>query len=224
MSDGTRRENFFNTTRGRILKMLCSAPLTVSELAEELQLTGNAVRAQLAVLQREGLARQSGLHRGVRKPHFAFELTAEGRRLFPTAYEPVLAELVYVLVQRVPRGVRSRLLREVLQRLAHAHLRIRPEADARERLAELKQVVAACGPAFEIEREDHTLIVRACTCPLASVVAHYPDLCVIVADVLTDALGRPVMQRCDRGSSPRCCFEVKETPVSSRKVRRKARR
>ena len=224
MSERSRRGNFFNTTRGRIVTMLCPSPLTVSELAQGLGLTGNAVRAQLAVLQRDGLVRQSGLHPGARKPHFAFELTAEGRELFPTAYEPVLADLVDVLVQRVPRGARSRLLREVLQRLAHAHLRLRPDADPRERLAKLKDVVAAAGPVFEIEREDHTLVVRACTCPLASVVARYPDLCVIVAEVLADALGRPVTQRCDRGSSPRCCFAVKEPPATSRKGRRKTRR
>jgi predicted ArsR family transcriptional regulator len=214
MTSKQARDNLFNTTRGRILRLLCFSPLTVSQLAEELGLTGNAVRAQLAVLQREGLARQSGLHRGVRKPHFGYELTAEGRGLFPTAYEPVLAELVDVLTQRAPRRLRSRVLREVLQRLAHAHLRVRRDADARERVAELKDVLAAYGPVFEMKRHDHTLVLQACTCPLASVVVQHPDLCEMVAEVLADTLGRPVKERCDRGNSPRCCFEVKELPAS----------
>ena len=209
MTDGQSRRTFFNTTRGRMLRMLCFRPLTVAELAKALNLTGNAVRAQLAVLEREGLARQRGLRAGVRKPHFDYEITPQGRRQFPTAYELVFAQLVDVLSELAPRRLRSRLFREVALRLARSHLERLRDADPSGRLTELKNVVAACGPGFEMKREDHSLVIRACTCPLASVVSRHPDLCEVVAGVLSDALRTTVNERCDRGDSPRCRFELK---------------
>src|SRR5574341_1702227 len=68
-------KRFFASTRGRIVALLRGTTRTVDELAEELELTDNAVRAHLLSLERDGLLRQSGLQRGTRKPHFAYELT-----------------------------------------------------------------------------------------------------------------------------------------------------
>src|SRR5947207_15615021 len=87
----------FGTTRGNVLMLLCGGRRTVSELAAGLELTNNAVRAQLQRLQRDDLVQEAGSRRGVRKPHVDYEITAQGRRLFPTAYEPVLREMLDVL-------------------------------------------------------------------------------------------------------------------------------
>jgi predicted ArsR family transcriptional regulator len=214
MTNGHKRRHFFDTTRGRILRMLCFSPLTVSELAAGLGLTGNAVRTQLAVLEREALVRQSGLRKGVRKPHFAYQATSEARRLFPTGYEAVLVQLLDVLSERTPGRQRSRLLREAAQRLAEGPLQRLRSAGPRERLAELKAVVAACGAGFEIHRENGTLLIRACSCPLASAVASHPDLCALVAAVFSGALKTPVVERCERGDFARCRFELKALTVA----------
>ena len=80
-------ERFFESTRGRIVSLLRSQTRTVNELAAELEMTDNAVRAHLATLERDGLIRQSGVQRGHRKPHFAYELTPEAEHLFPKSYD-----------------------------------------------------------------------------------------------------------------------------------------
>ncbi len=87
-------ERFFDSTRGRIVSLLRGATKTVNELAEELEVTDNAVRAHLLTLERDGLVRQSGVQRGHRKPHFAYELTPEAENLFPKAYDALLNELI----------------------------------------------------------------------------------------------------------------------------------
>ncbi|HEX7176746.1 MAG TPA: ArsR family transcriptional regulator, partial [Pyrinomonadaceae bacterium] len=74
-------ERFFDSTRGRIVSLLRDGSKTVNDLASKLELTDNAVRAHLLTLERDGLVRQSGVQRGARKPHFAYELTAEAERL-----------------------------------------------------------------------------------------------------------------------------------------------
>src|SRR5438552_263107 len=98
------------TTRGKILVLLCRHPQTVNELARQLGVTDNAVRAQLERLLRDGLAQHTGLRRGIRKPHVEYVLTARGLELFPRAYEPLLRELVDALVERLDRTVYEEII------------------------------------------------------------------------------------------------------------------
>src|ERR687894_1925994 len=114
-------ERFFDSTRGRIVSLLRGGASTVNELASGLELTDNAVRAHLLSLERDGLIRQSGLQRGPRKPHFAYELTPDAERLFPKAYDALLNQLITTLKGRLPPGALEDVLREVGRSLAAAH-------------------------------------------------------------------------------------------------------
>ena len=104
---------FFESTRGQIVTLLRSSACTVDELAEKLNLTDNAVRAHLATLERDGLVRQSGLRRGLRKPHFTYVLTDAADRVFPKAYDALLNQLIAVLKNRLSPAEIEGVLREV---------------------------------------------------------------------------------------------------------------
>src|SRR5215468_5260349 len=108
-------ERFFDSTRGRIVSLLRGESRTVNELAEELDLTDNAVRAHLLTLERDGLVKQGGTQRGHRKPHFAYELTTEAESLFPKSYDTVLKALLSVLKERMTSETLGDVLREVGQ-------------------------------------------------------------------------------------------------------------
>ena len=91
-----RDEKFFESTRGWIVTLLRRSGRTVEELARELGLTDNGVRAHLATLERDGIVRQRGSVRhgsGGGKPAYVYELAPEAEDLFPRAYEPVLRRL-----------------------------------------------------------------------------------------------------------------------------------
>src|SRR4051794_20428095 len=103
MKSAKLSKRFFESTRGRIVTYLRGSEGTVNDLASHLDLTDNAVRAHLATLERDGLIKQSGLKKGPRKPHFAYELTAEGEHLFPKAYDALLNQFISVLKQRLSR-------------------------------------------------------------------------------------------------------------------------
>src|SRR5215217_6789282 len=111
-------ERFFDSTRGRIVTLLRGGAKTVNDLTQELGLTDNAVRAHLLSLERDGLVRQSGVQPGHRKPHFAYELTAEAEHLFPKAYDALLNQLITVLKDRVPSSELDQMLREVGRSIA----------------------------------------------------------------------------------------------------------
>src|SRR5690242_18826132 len=67
---------FLPSPRGRIVARLRGGDATVEELAAHLGVTDNAVRAQLAALERDGIVRHEGLRRGTRKPSHLYRLAA----------------------------------------------------------------------------------------------------------------------------------------------------
>src|SRR5437773_5147794 len=97
------RERLFKSTRGKILDLLRTRERTVNELAAELRLTDNAVRAHLASLERDRLVSQSGMKPGVRKPHTTYALGPEAEQLFPKAYGRLVSLLMSILDRKSTR-------------------------------------------------------------------------------------------------------------------------
>ncbi|HEV2762948.1 MAG TPA: ArsR family transcriptional regulator [Pyrinomonadaceae bacterium] len=203
-------ERFFDSTRGRIVSLLRGGSGTVSELASRLELTDNAVRAHLLSLERDGLVRQSGVQRGPRKPHFSYELTAEADRLFPKAYDALLVQLLTSLKGRLPPAALEDVLREVGRSLAARHSTGQTHADLEERLQNALAVLKAIGGSPSLDRESGRLVIRSNGCPLSAAVVEHPEVCELAESLVAEILGLPVRERCVRGESPKCCFEVGE--------------
>ena len=207
---GTRLDRkFFESTRGRIVTLLRRSGRTVEDLAGALGLTGNGVRAHLAVLERDGIVRQRGSVRrgsGGGKPAYVYELTRGAEDLFPKAYEPMLRRLLDVLSARLGPEESEALLRSVGRRLAGEHT---TRADgAHARLEAAVEVFNELGGLAELEERDGTVIIRGYSCPLAGVTTDHPEVCRMAETLISELVGVPVRERCDRGERPRCCFEM----------------
>ena len=201
-------ERFFDSTRGRVVGLLRGKSGTVTELAEQLGLTDNAVRAHLLSLERDGLVRQSGVQRGARKPHFSYELTPEAERLFPKAYDTLLNQLITTLKGRLPPSALEDVLREVGRTLAAPHASDGPPADLEERLRTALEVLKAIGGTPSVESEEGKLFIRSGGCPLAAAVVEHPEVCELAESLVAELVGQPVRESCDRSESPKCCFEI----------------
>jgi predicted ArsR family transcriptional regulator len=205
-----RDQKFLDSTRGRIVALIRRASRTVEELARELDLTDNGVRAHLAVLERDGLVRQRGSIRrggsGGGKPAYVYELTPQAEDLFPKAYEPVLRQLLDVLGEQAGQGKSEALLRAVGGRLAEE--RDVPSGDARTRLESAVEVLNDLGGMAELEERNGGFVIRSYSCPLAGVTPDHPEVCRMAETLITELAGVPVHERCDRGERPRCCFET----------------
>jgi predicted ArsR family transcriptional regulator len=200
---------FFESTRGRVVTLLRRAGFTVDELARELDLTNNGVRAHLAVLERDGIVRQRGSVRrssGGGKPAYVYELTQEGEDLFPKAYEPTLRRLLDVLSEQLGPEESEALLRSVGRRLAGEHS-TRVDG-ARARLEAAVEVLNELGGLAELEERDGAVVIRGYSCPLAGVTPDHPEVCRMAETLIAELAGVPVHEHCDRGERPRCCFEI----------------
>jgi predicted ArsR family transcriptional regulator len=201
-------KRFFGSTRGRIVALLRGTTKTVSELAEELGLTDNAVRAHLLSLDRDGLIRQSGLQRGTRKPHFAYELTGEAENLFPKAYDALLNQLIAVLKGRLTSETLMEVLREVGRSLSANQTSGVKGGDLESRAGNAIIALEAIGGAARLEKDGEKLFIRSGSCPLATAVTEHPEVCQLAEALLAEITCAKVRERCDREGSPRCSFEL----------------
>jgi predicted ArsR family transcriptional regulator len=183
---------------------------TVGELAEAVDLTDNAVRAQLAALERDGLVRQGsaqgGGRRGPGKPATLYHISPDGERLFAKAYAPVLSALLDVLSDRLPATELDAIARETGHRLAADQAP--PSGTLETRIQRGVALLGQLGGLAEVERRDDGYVIRGYSCPTAAVVTDHPELCQIAASLLSDVIGAPVVECCDRGDPPRCRFSV----------------
>lgn len=205
-ADMSRR--FLETTRGRVLAHLRRGPATVDELARALDLTDNAIRAHLTTLDRDGLVRQTGLRRGpgAGKPAALYELAADAEMRFSRAYAPVLTALLEELGRRMPIAETEAALRDAGGRLAAASA---PRSTSLEdRLRDAAALLNELGGDVTLEPGPDGIRIRGNGCPLSATVARRPEACRAVQGLLAEVIGVPVVQCCEQGPRPRCCFTV----------------
>lgn len=206
MSDLSRR--FLESTRGQVLAHLRRGPGTVEQLARGIGLTDNAIRAHLATLERDGLIRQTGTRRGpgAGKPAVVYELAPDAEVRLSRAYAPVLTSLLEELSERLPPDQTEAVLLAVGRRLAQAMPRGRGKLD--ERVRDAVALLNDLGGDAAVESDDSGLRIRGCGCPLSVAVSRRPEACRAVQGLLSEIIGVPVVQCCEYGPRPRCCFTV----------------
>lgn len=197
---------FFESTRGQIVTILRGSACTVEELAAQLELTDNAVRAHLSTLERDGLVRQSGLRRGPRKPHFTYVLTPEADALFPKAYDALLNQLISVLKNRLKPAEIEDVLREVGSAVAAGAPAGGDDLESRVRTA--LTVLEAIGGAATIEQHEDKFVIQGSGCPLAAAVAVHPEVCQLAETLVAEIVKAPVHEYCNREGHPKCRFEI----------------
>ena len=198
--------HFFTSTRGRIVLLLRRSSHTVDELAQDLSLTDNAVRAHLATLERDGLVHQSGVRRGSGKPALIYALTPEAEQLFPKAYAPVLQALLAVLTSSMSTEKREEIMQNAGRHLAR-QWNIAP-GELRTRLQEAVAVLNQLGGLAELEDDGESYSIQGYSSPLAAVVPNHPEMCHLAQTLLAELIGAPVVEQCGQRAPARCRFTI----------------
>jgi predicted ArsR family transcriptional regulator len=198
-------------SRSEILGMLRERDCTVRDLAAALGLTRNAIRAQLEILDSEGLVRRSGHQSGFRKPHVVYTLTEKAAHAFPNAYGLLLEQMLEVLLHRLSPGEAKVWLRELGRRLATEPARqaAGKDSNARRRLA-LKVLASIGGEPF-LYKKNGSELIEGKACPLAVITSKHPEACLIATTLVSEILGQPVQEQCFHGPRPRCRFQISDS-------------
>jgi predicted ArsR family transcriptional regulator len=197
-------------SRDRIIELLLWEPRTVDELASEIGLTLNGVRAQLSGLERDGLVARIGVrHVGeVGKPPSIYALTQRAEAELSAAYQPALLALVESLRESVGCD-------QLLAHLSAAGQRLGAEVQATTAVGILERLGAR---ARSTSLPDGGERVEGASCPLAVAVAGEPATCELVRSMLATGLDREVTIRCNYETRPTCCFELHEKDCHKRET------
>jgi predicted ArsR family transcriptional regulator len=204
-------ERFFASTRGRIAATLRRRrSASAAELAQELGLSANAIRQQLASLQDEGLVSERPVRRGKTKPTYEFSLTGDGERLFPQRYD--------LLLNAVLREVRDiggdDAVQQIFQRMgrrASEKMSARTEnLHGEDRVGALVDLLREHGVEADYNAEGKTYHIAEHNCPYAETVKEHPQVCSVIHTVLSDLFPAGSKQTESLATGGEACrFEVK---------------
>jgi predicted ArsR family transcriptional regulator len=201
------QRQFGKSTRGRLVALLRRGERSVEELAEALDLTDNAVRAQLSALEREGVVRAMGIRRDgtVGKPATLYAVSPEASTLFSNAYAPLLSALLAELGERMSPRQLETVLRGAGRRFAPT-LPARASFDERARAS--AAFLVGLGADADLVQTSEGYEIRSHGCVLSEAVVTCAATCAAVEAVLAEVTGAPVRERCDRSDQPHCRFFI----------------
>ncbi len=191
----------------RVIRLLARGAQTVDQLAAGLDITPNAVRAQLALLRREGIVEEAGRARGARRPSVIYRLRKGAEVRLSRAYPLAFARLVETAADKLRPAAFVELLRAAGRRMAAAFLP--GSGDAGERAAAAASALEKLGSRVRVTRQGAKFLLRGDACPLGEAVAADERTCAAMAAMLEEVTGLEVRECCEHGDHPRCGFELR---------------
>ena len=194
-------------SRERIVRLLLKDQKTVDELASELGVTKNAVRAQIALLVREGVVEVRGERKGARRPATVYGLCPGTDTTFSKAYPAVLSGVVRTLADTLSPKQVELVMRETGKRIADTVAPL--SGDARQRVDGAVKFLGTLGSIAEVIEEDGRLVIKGHGCPISKAVQADARSCLAMESLLARLTGLTVHEHCDHGERPGCRFEIK---------------
>ena len=203
------RRQLLDTSRGRIVALLRRGGLTADDIATKFDLTRSAVRIQISAMERDGVVRKAGKRPGTTRPSHVYELTPEVEQLLSKAYLPLLTHLVGVFAEALPAQQVETLLRRTGKGLADdLSGETRASGSLKSRAAAASELMNEHLGALTHVEGNGGIVIRGAGCPLAALTGKHEGVCLAMESLVSEIVGAPVHECCDRDARPRCCFEI----------------
>lgn len=182
--------------RAAILMELKRSPgLTVTDLAERLGASLNAIRHHMRELEADSLVEHDRCRKGVGAPVFQYRLAANGEALFPRRYEETLMQLLRGLVEREGREAAVAMLTSQFDAMES---QLAGEFDGLSPEAKLEAVTSALaneGFMPEWRPAAHGGALMEHNCAILAVAEQFPEVCEAEERFLSRALGADIERR-----------------------------
>ena len=186
---------------------------TISRLAADLGLTGEAVRQQLLQLQREGWV-EPAVRRGsapVRtgRPATSYRLTEAGDHLFPKHYDALAVAVIDAVAEELGAEAAVRVLERVSNDRVAVLAASLQNLDLQKRVEALKSWYLADDPYMDMSHDGDDLLLIERNCPFLNTAMRRPALCSVSVNALTRLLGvRVHREEKFQNGDGRCVFRV----------------
>jgi DeoR family transcriptional regulator, suf operon transcriptional repressor len=189
------------STKQNILQALLKhAPATASQLAQDLNLSSQAVRRHLHELEADRLIEYHSVQQGMGRPQHLYQLSSAGRdRLSPQKYSEFAVSFLNTLAETVGQEQVSLVLEKQWQRKAAEYRDRLGNGSLQQRIAKLVQLRQEEGYMAELHQaspqQNQRFILVEHNCAISDVAESYPSICGHELEMFAAVLPDCIIQR-----------------------------
>jgi len=153
--------------------------VTIDDLSKTLNISRNAVRQHLALMERDGLIKQLGARPSKGRPEFLYGLGAKGKEAFPRRYSWFSELLMTTLFKEVGSDGLNARIAAMGENVAKDLLdRQRPLESTKDAVKELNKLMIELGYSSKVKMgKDGELALEASNCVFHDLAAKHPEVC-----------------------------------------------
>lgn len=183
--------------------------MTVTDLAELMEVTATAVRQRLGRLLAQGYIERVTSKAGRGRPSHHYSLTSKGRRKTGANF----ADLAVALWQEIRTiedpEVRKGLLQRISKRFSTMYADQIAEGSLTEKMDSLAAIFAERGVPFSVEKSGEFPILTALACPYPELAEQDRSICAMERIMFSELLGENVkLSKCRLEGETCCTFEA----------------
>jgi DeoR family suf operon transcriptional repressor len=206
-------------TKEKIFQALrAKGQMTVSDLAEALEITPIAIRHHLSSLQTDGMVEVREERHGVGRPRQVYKLTSHAMERNTSKYYQFTNLLLDQLKEHLSPEMVNKLLLEVASSMAGDWKKELDSLPLPRRLDRLVELLTQEGFVARVEPAGPgCYCLTELACPYSRISLTHPEVCAIDASMLSRALGTDVERTsCIRSGSDSCTYSISSAGKETR--------
>lgn len=187
-------------------------PLSVSQLAIQLNVTATAVRQRLTRLTAQGYIHRSATKAARGRPSHHYDLTEQGRRKSGANFADLAIALWEEIRSIADPEVRRGLLQRLSKRLAEQYSGRIQGGDLPQRMEELAAIFTERKIPFEVDRSRELPVLRALACPYPELAEKDRTICSVEKMMFSELAGQNLrLSNCRLDGGTCCTFQPSES-------------
>lgn len=168
--------------------------MSIDEMAAKLDISRNAVKQHLVVLEKEQLVREADLTSTGGRPARNYTLTELGINRFPKQYAWFCNLLLSDLAAEMNSEALEKMMWNMGVKLAHSLAPQFSQKDPEQKLATLVELMQSLGYHAELEEVEGQISIKAVNCVYHDLAQQHPELCHFDQALITTLLEKPIEQ------------------------------
>lgn len=204
-----------SSTRDEILKMLkLQKRMTVTEMANHLQITEMAVRRHLNTLEKDQYVDTILVRQAMGRPITVYQLSELGEELFPRNYKNIMIDFMDDIEEISGKAVVDELFKRRKERLKEAYQQRMESKSFELRIEELVRIQNENGYMVSLEKKDDgSYYLKEHNCPIAHVAGKFETACHCELELFQEILETDNIERhACLGHGDDCCqYHIKKS-------------
>ena len=207
----------YQTRRRLITAIKKKGTMAVGDLADELGVTGMAVRKHLAGLERDGLVTATLEHRETGRPRYVYSLTQLAHDLFPQSYHHIALNVLDDIAELYGPAEVNRVLGRRSDRMEERYRKAVEGKDIPDKVADLSRMRDEDGFLADWEREGDAFVLREHHCPLFQVASEHPVACSLELQMFRNLMPEAEVSRshCQVDGQHVCTYHIRPRQVAA---------